>query len=438
MGTTEDHQLTKTKLNRIAWLSKRDPTKEFRCLMHHFNEESLIDCFHQLKKNKAMGIDGIDKIKYEANLGKNIQELTQKMRNMAYRPGPVREQFIPKEGKSGATRPLGISNFEDKIVQKMMQQVLESIYEPLFLECSYGFRPKRGCHTAIQALQNHMHKNEIETIIDIDLKNFFGTIDHKLLEEILKQKIKDTKFMRYINRMFKSGTLTEGELKVSEEGVAQGSICSPILANIFAHYAIDIWIEEMVKPNCEGMVTLFRYADDAVICCQKEKDAERIRKSLGKRLDKYKLQLNEEKTKLVPFNKKLASQGIQQGIFDFLGFTFYWGKSRAGRISPKLKTKTKAMRTKLNRVTEWIKLTRNKMPLKEIWSIYKSKLRGHVQYYGVSHNSDQIKKFLYEATKIVFKWLNRRSQRKSFTWEKFELYIKKNPLPAARVIHNLF
>jgi RNA-directed DNA polymerase len=438
MGTSETITVTNTKLNRIAWLSKQDSKKKFDCLMHLFNCESLIDYFQELDKNKAVGVDGVNKMAYATNLYGNIEELIKKMRDMAYRPGPVREVLIPKEGKPGATRPLGISNLEDKIVQKMMQKVLESIYEPLFLECSHGFRPGKSCHTAILALQNHLYKNEIQTVIDIDLKNFFGTIDHEMLESILKEKINDTKFMRYINRMFKSGVLTDGELKVSEEGVPQGSICSPILSNIFAHYAIDTWVVEMVKPACKGTVALFRYADDAVICCEYESDAEKIRQSLGKRLERFKLQLNEEKTKLVAFNKRAAAQGIEQGTFDFLGFTFYWGKARSGRVVPKLKTRAKTMRTKLNRVNEWARKVRNQQPLKEIWKMLKAKLRGHVQYYGVSHNCAQVENFLYRATRIMFKWLNRRSQRKSFTWEQFRLFIDANPQPEAKVVHRLF
>jgi RNA-directed DNA polymerase len=438
MGTTETVISTETKLNRIAWLSKQDPDKEFECLMHLFNQESLRGCFHQLDKNKAVGIDGINKMIYATNLENNIQDLILRMKNMAYRPGPVREVLIPKEGKPGATRPLGISNLEDKIVQMQMQKVLESIYEPLFLECSYGFRPGKGCHDAIKDLHQHLFRNEIQTIIDIDLKNFFGTIDHQMLEDILKQKIKDTRFIRYINRMFKAGVLSKGELIVSEEGVQQGSICSPILANIFAHYAIDVWIEDMVKPNCKGTVRLFRYADDGVICCQYASDAQRIKYALGKRLEKYKLQLNEEKTKLVPFNKRQAALGIKQGTFDFLGFTFYLGKSRSGRSIPKLKTRAKSVRTKLNRVTEWAKQIRNKIPLKEIWKVFCMKMRGHIQYYGVSFNIEKVRDFMYEGTRIMFKWLNRRSQRKSFSWEKFNLFIKMNPLPEARIVHRLF
>ncbi|MCX6994426.1 MAG: reverse transcriptase domain-containing protein [Chlamydiae bacterium] len=303
----QSHSGTIAYLNRIAWLSGVDHGKEFECLMHLFNHESLTDCFHRLDKNKAVGIDGMDKATYAVNLVENIDDLVNSMKEMAYRPGPVREVLIPKEGKPGATRALGISNLEDKIVQMQMQKALESIYEPLFLECSYGFRPGKGCHDAIKELHQHIYSNEIQTVIDIDLKNFFGTIDHKQLEDLLKQKIKDPKFMRYINRMFKAGVLSEGEFSVSEEGVPQGSICSPILANIFAHHAIDLWVQEMVKQNCKGAVRLFRYADDAIICCQSASEAHRIKESLGKRLEKFKLQLNEEKTKLVAFDKRPGS-----------------------------------------------------------------------------------------------------------------------------------
>ena len=438
MGTSESQVKTETKLNRISLLSQQDPKRSFESLMHHFNEESLKGCFYELDGRKAVGIDGIDKQTYERDLEKNIQDLMRRMKDMAYRPGPVREVLIPKEGKPGAMRPLGIGNLEDKIVQKMMQKIFESIYEPLFLDCSYGFRPGIGCIDAIKALQQHLHENVIETVIDIDLKNFFGTIDHNVLEGILREKIRDTRFMRYVIRMFKSGVLSNGDLQMSDEGVVQGSPCSPVLANIFAHYVIDLWIEEMVKPNCGGQVRLFRYADDGVICCQYSKDAVRIKEALAKRLERFKLELNEEKTKLVPFDKRLAAQGIKQGTFDFLGFTFYWGKARSGRIVPKLKTKAKTMRAKLNKVKEWIKQIKDSKPLEEIWKTLVAKLRGHVNYFGVSHNAEGVSKFLNGAKRIVFKWLNRRSQRKSFTWEEFGWYIKIHPLPMVKIVHRLF
>ena len=438
MGATETQSITKTKLNRIALLSRDDPRRRFESLMHHFNEESLKECFHELDGKKAVGVDGINKETYGKDLDQNLSTLITQMKNMAYRPRPVREVLIPKEGNPGAIRPLGISGFEDKIVQKMMQKILESIYDPIFLNCSYGFRPGRGCHDAIRDLQHYLYKNETQIIIDIDLQNFFGTIDHEILEDILKEKIKDTKFMRYISRMFKAGVLSNGDLKMSDEGVSQGSICSPVLSNVFAHYAIDLWVEEMVKPHCKGQVKLFRYADDAIICCQYEGDAQRIGKSLGKRLEKYKLKLNEDKTKQVPFDKRLVAQGVEQGTFDFLGFTFYWGRARSGKVIPKLKTRAKTMRTKLKKVSEWIKEIKDRKPLKEIWKTFTAKLRGHIQYYGVSHNADKVSKFLYEAKRIVFKSLNRRSQRKSFTWEQFAKYIVTHPLPTVKIIHRLF
>lgn len=438
MGTTESLSTTKTKLNRIALLSKQDPQRSFVSLMHHFNEESLKECFHELDAKKALGADGVDKQTYGKDLDLNISKLISKMKDMAYRPGPVREVLIPKEGRPGETRPLGISGFEDKIVQKMMQKILESIYEPIFLECSYGFRPGKGCHDAIKDLHHYLYANQTQTVIDIDLKNFFGTIDHQMMEDILKEKIKDTKFMRYINRMFKAGVLSDKDLIMSDEGVPQGSICSPVLANVFAHYALDMWIVDMVIPACHGKVKLFRYADDAIICCQYDKDAQRIRKSLGKRLEKFKLKINEEKTKQVPFDKELAAQGVEQGTFDFLGFTFYWAESRSGWMIPKLKTKAKTMKSKLSKVKEWIRDVKDKKPLKQIWKTFVAKLRGHVNYYGVSHNAENVSKFLHEATGIVFKWLNRRSQRKSFTWEQFRMYIDTHPLPQCKIVHRLF
>lgn len=429
---------TSTKLQRIAELSKREPDRIFINLMCIFNKESLEECFYELDGKKAVGVDRVTKGEYAVNLDENLEELIRNMKKMAYRPGPVRQVFIPKEGKKGARRPLGISNFEDKIVQKMMQKVLESIYDPTFLDCSYGFRPGIGCHDAIKDLHQHLYNNEVETVIDVDLANFFGTIDLKLLEEILRKKIHDKTFMRYIIRMFKAGVLSDGELQMSDEGVPQGSVCSPVLANIFAHHVVDVWIEEMVKPNCKGKVKLFRYADDFVICCQKTEDAERIQRALGKRLTKFKLKINEEKTKLVRFSKKEAASGNHQGSFDFLGFTFYIGKSKNGRSIPKVKTIGKRLRTKLKNVNQWARAVRHKMDLGSIWKVFRAKLRGHIQYYGVSFNMQKVDKFLSRSTVILYKWLNRRSQRKSFDWMKFQKFMKQHPPPKAKVMHRLF
>ena len=429
---------TETKLKRIAWLSSKDRNKVFECVVHHINYDLLRGNFQRLDGKKAVGIDGISKEKYGEDLEENLGKLVEELKRMAYKPLPVKECLIPKEGQPGKFRPLGISILEDKIVQGAFRQILEAIYEPLFLECSHGFRPKRGCHTAIKSLRKFLYENSIETVIDIDLKNFFGTIDHKILEGFLREKITDEKFIRYIIRMFKAGVLSDGDLIISDFGVPQGSICSPILSNIFAHKVLDEWVEQIIQSQCTGKVKLFRYADDAIICIEKELDAIRIRKTLPKRLAKYKLVLNEEKTKMVNFSREKVQRGIPQGTFDFLGFTFYWGKTRNGKIIPKLKTSSKTIDNKLEKVKIWIKDIRSKARMKEIWGTFCAKIRGHVQYYGVSFNSKQIQKFTYEAIRIVYKWLNRRSQKKSFTWEKFEKFRERHPLPRAVICHPLY
>ncbi len=249
---------------------------------------------------------------------------------------------------------------------------------------------------------------------------------------------KDKTLIRYIVRMFKSGVLASGELTVSDEGVQQGSPCSPTIANIFAHYVIDEWFEEMVKSHVHGRVDLFRYADDAVICCQYNEDAARIKRALSKRLAKYKLKLNEGKTSCVSFSRREYQRGRKQGVFHFLGFTFFWGRTRKGGPIPKVETHGKRMRSKLKNVNEWARNVRNKYRLAHIWQLFCSKLEGHIQYFGISFNVKRVRTFIHEAVKILFKWINRRSQRKSFDWGKFNLFMEKNPLPTIKVHHPLF
>jgi group II intron reverse transcriptase/maturase len=436
--SAEDTITTEMKLKRIAALSAANPEMVFTHVIHHINEESLRTCFHELDGKKAIGIDGVDKASYGEDLDKNLQDLMDRMRRMAYIPGAVRQVLIPKEGKPGVMRPLGISNLEDKLVQRMMHKVLESIYEPLFHENSYGFRPGRNCHDAIEALHAHLSTHEVETVIDVDLSNYFGSIPQDAVLEIIKEKISDPRMLRYLIRMFKSGLLANGELIISDEGLVQGSACSPIIANIFAHEVIDKWIETTVKAHCLGEIKMFRYGDDIVICCQYSHDAERIKTVLSHRLAKYGLKMNEDKTKLVKFSKRKQRQGTKQETFDFLGFTFYFGKSRKGFYLVKVKTIGKRFSTKLKKTNDWARSIRNKMSLKQIMKIAAAKVRGHIQYYGVSHNYRAVGDFVYQVTQILFKWLNRRSQRKSFNWEQFGKYLDMVKFPKARICHKLF
>jgi len=438
MVFTENTTTTEMKLKRITALSAANPGMVFSHLIHHINEESLRTCFQELDGKKANGIDGIDKASYEENLDENLQGLMEKMRRMAYIPGAVRQVLIPKEGKPGGTRPLGISNLEDKLVQRMMHKVLESVYEPLFYENSYGFRPGRSCHHAIEALYAHLSTHEVETVIDVDLSNYFGSIPQDDVIAIIKKKISDPRILRYLIRMFKSGLLVNGELTISDEGVVQGSACSPIIANIFAHEVIDEWIETVVKEHCSGEIKMVRYADDIVICCQYNRDAERIKKAMSQRLSKYGLKMNDDKTKLVKFSKRQNRQGTKQETFDFLGFTFYLGKSRKGFFVVKVKTSGKRFNSKLKKANDWARSIRNKIPLKEIMKIAAAKVRGHVQYYGVSHNCKAVNTFIFKVTRIIFKWLNRRSQRKSFCWERFYMYLGRINFSKAKICHRLF
>ena len=438
MGETKPNKTMATKLKRIAELSGRDSSARFKWLMPHFNEESLKECYRQLDGRRAVGADGVTKEEYGQSLNGNVSSLVAKMKTMSYRPNPVREVLIPKHDGKGGVRPLGISNLEDKIVQMMASKVLNSIYDPVFHDCSFGFRPGRSCHDAIRSLSNYLHNNWVEVVIDVDLKNFFGSIDHDLLLKCLRVKVEDEKFLRYITRMLKSGVLKSGDLYRTEEGTPQGSIVSPVLANIVAHYVIDEWFEKVAKKYVRKPISMVRYADDLVICCQYTSDAHRVKRALKSRLAKFGLELNEDKTKFVKFSKHAASQGLKQQTFDFLGFTFYIGQTLRGKQCVRLKTSRKRMKSKIMKVKEWMKLNRHKGTTKELWDAFRIKLLGHIQYYGVSFNIHYVRRFVIRAEFIFFKWINRRGGRgKSISWRNFIKFINEYPPPDVKVCHNL-
>ena len=426
---------TVTKLKRIAELSRKNPAMVFNCVITHINVEFLKSCFKRLDWNKAPGIDRQTKEDYVENLDARLEDLVGQMKAMAYKPGPVREVSIPKD--NGGERKLGISNFEDKIVQMAFSLILEAIYEPIFYQHSYGFRRGRNCHQALKACREHLYRGKTRAVLDVDLENFFGTIDHKKLILLLRMKIKDERFIRYIGRMLRAGVLSNGELRVTDEGTPQGSVVSPILSNIFAHYAIDQWIRHEVKPRHNGEVEAYRYCDDMIIVCLTEREAQEIKLAMEKRLERFSLRMNKEKTKVVFFTKNWRAWKRKRETFNFLGFTFYWGKSLKGYEVLKLRTSRKKVQGKLKRVSRWCKEYRSKHKLSKLWEVFCSKLRGHIQYFGVSYNCQQVRKFLHQAIRIFHKWLNRRGG-KGMEWESFQRFMEKSPPPRARIVHKMF
>ena len=422
---------TTTGIERIASRACSDRIQSWTTLMHHFSVENLQACFESLDGRKALGVDGVSKQEYGENLESNLQELHRQLHHLSYRPKPVRQVEIPKE--DGSTRPLGIACTEDKIVQELARRILEAIYEPEFINTSYGFRPKRSCHDALRQLNKELMCEPVNWIADIDLAKFFDTMPHQEILNILSLRIKDRKFLRLISRMLKSGIQTPGGVLYDELGSPQGSIVSPVLANIFLDYVLDKWFTEVVREHCRGYCSILRYADDCTAVFEYEDDARRFMRVLPRRLDKYGLRLNAEKTHLLACGKRLARNCLRSGrkppTLDFLGLTHFWGRSRRGFVRLKRKTSKRRLRRALRELKIWLRQVRSTRKLPEIWVAVGQKLRGHFNYFGVTDNSKSLQVFEREVQNLLFKWLNRRSQRQSFTWEGFRRYLTAHPLP---------
>jgi len=418
----------------------RDKTFQFTSLAHLLNAEYLEDCYNSLNKNKAVGIDNVSWEDYGRNLNENLEQLVTKLKRKKYKPQPARRVYIPK-GET-ETRPLGISALENKIVERAITWILESIYEQDFKNCSYGFRPNRNAHQALKQLNDLIMFQPVNHIVEADIKSFFDQVSHEKLMDFISIRIKDPTLLNLIMKFLQAGYVDEGVLVTSAEGTPQGSILSPMLANIFLHYVLDTWFEETVKSHVRGFCAIVRYADDWVCVVRYADDAERIERAFHNRFNTYGLELHRDKSQRISFGRyereNAKKQNRRANTFDFLGITHYCDHSRKRRFKVGRKTSRKKFATKCQELNLWLKKIRNKVKTKEWWVTLQAKLRGHYQYYGVSENFDGIKRYYQFAIKIVRKWLNRRSQKRKMSWEKYTAYLQHYPLPKPKIVHSFY
>jgi len=426
------------KLAVIARIAKQDKNVRFTSLMHLLNKENLAICFKMLAKNAATGIDEVTIKTYGENLDANLEGLISRLKGKWYKPKPVRRVYIPKPGKK-ESRPLGIPSIEDKVVQMALKWVLQAIYEQDFLDCSYGFRPGRSCHTAIKQLNVSVMKHPVNYIIEVDIRKFFDMVDHVKLLELLQLRIADPNILWLIRKFLKAGIMDAGAWQASENGVPQGGVVSPILANIYLHYVLDVWFESRFQTQSKGYMRLIRYCDDFVALCESKYDADRFIDELEARLAEFNLEISREKTRSIKFGRQAWKQAQRDGTkvatFDFLGFTHYCGKSSKGWFVMGHKTSKRSLNAKLKSNNSWLRSIRNMVSLKELWPIIKAKLIGHYNYFGINGNIRCLAQYLNCMKLMVFKWINRRSQKKSMNWKQFQKYLDWNPLPTPRVYH---
>lgn len=432
----------KEKLNLIAEKAKRDKRFKFTSLVHHINEGNLARCYKELKRESAGGIDNITVEEYGRDLEKNLKDLVERLKTKRYRPKPVKRVYIPKAEKTDEKRGLGLPSVEDKLVQIMVKKLVEAIYEADFLESSYGFRSGRNCFQAINRLDKEVMSKPVNFIVEVDVRKFFDTLSHYWMLRCLEERIADPSLLWLVRRVLKAGVIDNGQYHASDQGAMQGGNLSPLLANIYLHYVLDLWFEKKFKPMAKGYMQLIRYCDDFVVCCESEQDAREFLKMLEERFSQFKLKLSVDKTKVIKFGKRAWQQwkngGKKPPTFSFLGFRHYCAMSRRGYFIMGHKTTKENLCRKLKEIKEWVKKVRNFIPLKDWWPTLKAKLTGHYSYFGISGNIHCLRQFYHGVVSLVFKWMNRRSQRKSMTWEMFQKYLQWNPLPTPKVYHSMY
>ena len=396
----------------------------------------------QMDKNKASGIDKVTKEEYALNLEANLENLVSRLKSESYKPNPIRRAYIPKD--NGKMRPLGISCYEDKLVENAVGQILTIIYEPKFYNDNFGFRPNRNCHQAVREVIEMVQYRKICYVVEADIKGFFDNVNHEWLMKMLERDIADKKFLNIISKFLQAGIMEDGKYVDSEQGTPQGNGASPVLANIFLHYVLDMWFNKVVKRRCQGECYLIRYCDDFVCCFQKKHEAEEFYRSLPKRFEKFGLELAMDKTKIIEFGRFAKENRIRRGegkpeTFDFLGFTFYCGlDGKKSYFRCRVKTSKKKFRSKIKAMKEWIKIHRT-IPLEELFKKINLKLKGHYNYYGVTDNLREVKNYLLQTKYLLFKWLNRRSQKRSYDWTSFyEGLLKTFPLAEPHIKVSLF
>ena len=421
-----------SKIKLIAEKAKQDRRLKFTALVHHVNAESLERCYKQLAKDKACGIDGVTVEAYGKMLKENVADLVKRMKDSNYKVQPVRRVYIPKAGKK-ELRPLGIPSVEDKLVQIVLKEILEALYEPLFLDCSHGFRPGKSCHTAIKELNVALMTKSINYVVEVDIRKFFERVDHEKLIKGLQERIADPNLLKLIGKFLKAGVVENGVWRETALGTPQGGVISPVLANVYLHYVVDLWFESKFKAKTKGYAQLIRYCDDLVALFESQHDAEEFLEMLKERFAECNLEASQEKTRIIEFGRYVWTRAQRtkdkMQTFNFLGFTCYGVKTRNGKFGVRFKTSKQGMANKIRGFKEWIKGIRSLKPLKELWPIMKAKLIGHYNYFGVNGNMRCLQKFYWEIRRLIFKWINRRSQKKSMNIKHFEDYLQWNPLP---------